>query len=295
MSNNKAKPAAGKSVAGKNNSKQNKAISEKERQKQKAIAEKNAKRLKEEKLKQQLERQKKSAEIQKRREVQSKREQKTHEKTEQKENRTKNRQKKIGALKGISKKIKYFTSKEFINSFNYVRIFVFIVLPIALIAVVGIFISNTVIVNVPVSIRSTDFSGRTESDAVSNKSTFNSQQQSVFMKAIKSKGSNKFSFYINSEIHIDDNNKTTDMCLGNPSENDCVIIATIFDSDGNVIYRSLGLNPDREINNAAMFAKLPYGTHDVKVCVNAYNAETYEKIGTRYAKIKLLVGVDADG
>lgn len=292
MSNNnkkKNKPAAGKSVAGKTNSKN---TNQKTKQKQRADAEKQAKRIIEEKQKAQKLQQKKSEEIHKRRAKENEKEQKIRNKTENKNSKKTKRKEKKDKLVN---KIKYLTSKEFLSSINYFRVFIFIILPIVLIVFGSIGISRTVLVNVPSEIRGFEYEGRIESETVAKSSVFNAQQQQVFMDSMKAGGSRKFDFYINSVISVNDDNATENLCFGNPEGGKYVLIATIYDKDGTVIYRSLGLESGREINSAKMFAALPYGMHNVKVAVNAYDSETNEKIGTKYAAVKLAVGVDENG
>lgn len=296
MSNNKKKPAAGKSAAGKSNSKKNnQTVNQKERQKQKAQAEKDARRVIEEKEKAQKQRQKKSEEIRKRREKESERKQKEQQKNQQKVERRDKRLHVSAVLKKIWEKIKYYTSKDFLGSFNYLRIFIFIVVPAVLLVFAVVGITRLVPLNVPHDILSYEYNSRLESETVAKESVFNAQQQQVFSDALNAHGSRKFEFYINSVIPIDDDGATDELCFGNPSGNDCILVATVFDSDGEIIYRSLGLDSGKEINEAKMFKSLSYGLHDVKVAVNAYDKETNKKTGTQYAKIKLAVGVDENG
>lgn len=290
MSNKKSMPAAGKSAAGKNNS--GKSSSQKAKEKQRSLEEKNAKRIAQQRQKKQEEREKKSREIQKKRAKQSESQRKTEAKAQNKAKRnekTKNLKKR---LKKIWKKIKYYTSKDFLSSFNYVRILIFVGVPLAALVFCIIMIAQSVFVNVPLSIRNESFNGRIESEYIAEKSVFNLQQQQVFLESLKAKGSHKFSFYINSVINVGDENSTDNLCFGNPEKNDCILIATIYDKSGNVLYRSLGIEPGRELNDAKFFESLSYGMHDVKVAVNAFDKQTNKKIGTRYAKIKLAVGVD---
>lgn len=292
MSNNnkkKNKPAAGKSAAGKTNSKNN---NQKAKQKQRVEAEKQAKRLIEEKQKAQKLQQKKSEEIHKRRAKENEKEQKIRNKIENKTNKKAKRKENWEKFVG---KIKYLTSKEFLLSINYFRVFVFIVLPIILFVFGVIGVSRSVLINVPSEIRSLEYEGRKESETVAQPSVFNRQQQQVFMESLKAGGSRKFDFYINSVISVNDDSVTENLCFGNPEGNGYVLIATIYDKDGTEIYRSLGLESGREINSAKMFVALPYGLHDVKVAVNAYDGKTNEKIGTKYAAVKLAVGVDENG
>lgn len=279
MSNKKNVPVADKTVAGKNN------------YKRKKQAEKDARRVLEEKERKQKQREKRSEEIRKQRQKVSAKNNRIAEKAEKKKRSKEHRK---NRRDNFRTKFKYYTSKEFLGSFNYFRIFAFIILPIALIVTGIVCVSHSVFVNVPTDIRKTEFNGRLESETVAQESVFNAQQQQVFMDALKARGSRSFEFYFNSVVDVNDDFSTDDLCFGNPESNDCVLIATVYDGD-TVLYRSLGLEPGREINRAKLFGELSYGVHDVKVAVNAYDKNTNEKVGTKYAEIKLAVGVDYNG
>lgn len=279
MSNKKNVPVADKTVAGKNN------------YKRKKQAEKDAKRVLEEKERKQKQREKRSEEIRKQRQKVSAKNNRIAEKAEKKKRSKEHRK---NRRDNFRTKFKYYTSKEFLGSFNYFRIFTFIILPIALIVTGIVCVSHSVFVNVPTDIRKTEFNGRLESETVAQESVFNAQQQQVFMDALKARGSRSFEFYFNSVVDVNDDFSTDDLCFGNPESNDCVLIATVYDGD-TVLYRSLGLESGREINRAKLFGELSYGVHDVKVAVNAYDKNTNEKVGTKYAEIKLAVGVDYNG
>lgn len=279
MSNKKNVPVADKTVAGKNN------------YKRKKQAEKDARRVLEEKERKQKQREKRSEEIRKQRQKVSAKNNRIAEKAEKKKRSKEHRK---NRRDNFRTKFKYYTSKEFLGSFNYFRIFTFIILPIALIVTGIVCVSHSVFVNVPTDIRKTEFNGRLESETVAQESVFNAQQQQVFMDALKARGSRSFEFYFNSVVDVNDDFSTDDLCFGNPESNDCVLIATVYDGD-TVLYRSLGLEPGREINRAKLFGELSYGVHDVKVAVNAYDINTNKKVGTKYAEIKLAVGVDYNG
>lgn len=279
MSNKKNVPVADKTVAGKNN------------YKRKKQAEKDARRVLEEKERKQKQREKRSEEIRKQRQKVSAKNNRIAEKVEKKKRSKEHRK---NRRDNFRTKFKYYTSKDFLGSFNYFRIFTFIILPIALIVTGIVCVSHSVFVNVPTDIRKTEFNGRLESETVAQESVFNAQQQQVFMDALKARGSRSFEFYFNSVVDVNDDFSTDDLCFGNPESNDCVLIATVYDGD-TVLYRSLGLEPGREINRAKLFGELSYGVHDVKVAVNAYDINTNEKVGTKYAEIKLAVGVDYNG
>ncbi|MDD6275242.1 MAG: hypothetical protein PUB20_00205 [Clostridia bacterium] len=294
MANKKKKPAAGKSVAGKNNSdkKVNKSasVSSKSARKKALNDEKEALKVIKKNEKAQLQKKKKSDEIRKMREKKQNAERKMAEKEKSKTEKIKKRKSFKKKLKKFGKKIKYYTSKDFLGSFNYVRIFLFIILPVSVIVAGCAAVSQSVAVNVPSEIRNFEFTGRTESELTALKSEFNEGQKQALIDSTDAKGSGKFDFYIDKTIYIDDDFSDFDLCFGNPNS-DCILIATIYDSDGNVIYRSLGVEPETEIKKASLFNSIPYGEQKMKVCVNAYDSETNEKIGTKYAKIKLAVGV----
>ena len=292
MSNKKKKPAAGKSVAGTTNSgKINPDKNKKQLEKQKAEAAKQAQRVQEERQKAERERAKKSEDIRKRREKQKVKEEKTEKKQLGKEKRSTERKKKVVFLKKIWEKISYYTSKEFLGSFNYIRIFLFVILPVVLLGFGISALTQATVLNVPTEIRNYEFNGRLESAIVAKDSAFNSQQQEVFIETLGAHGSSKFDFYINSSVPVGDNGEIEELCFGNPND-DYVLVATIFDSDGEILYRSLGIESGKEINEVKLFKEVAYGTHKVKVAVNAYDKNTNEKIGTKYARIKLSVGVD---
>lgn len=287
MPNKKTMPVAGKTVAGKNNYNRKKQL-----QKKKAEAEKNAKRVLEEKERKQRERQRRSEEIRRKRQKISDKENRINLKKSKKlsaKNKRNTRRKELKA------KLKYYTSKKFLLSFNYFRIIVFIVIPIMIITFGAVSFSRSVLVNVPTEIRLAEYNGRIESEAVAEKSVFNLQQQRIMIDSLKTRGSKSFDFYFNSVINIDDESATENLRFGNPNSNTTVLIATVYDDSGEILYRSLGLESGKEINKVQFFEELSYGVHDAKVCVNAYDGKTFEKIGTKYAKIKLAVGVDYNG
>lgn len=291
MSNNKNRPAAEKSAAGKNNSKKNM----KAKQKLNAQAEKRAKQIVEEKHRAKKQIQKRSEEIRKQRAKANEKEQEQLRKVEKKAQLKNSFEKIIKSVKKFFKRVKYYLSKEFLLSINYKRVFIFIVLPLTFVVILVNGISKTVLFNVPAETRNYKYNSRLESEITSEKTLFSAEQQKTFVKQTRAKGSRRFDFYINTVLSVDDDNTISSLGFGNPWENECILIATIYSENGDVLYRSLGLECGREINSAKLFTSVSYGVHDVKVAVNAYDRETNEKIGTKYAKIKLAVGVDENG
>ena len=295
MSNKKKKPAAVKSVAGKTNSGKKIPENKKNIQKQKAEAEKQAQRVREERLKAERERARKSEELQKRREKQRIRDEKTEKKTEARAKIASSVKGEVDSFRSgcqkIGKKLRYYTSKDFLGSFRYSRILIFIVLPLVLIGVGIYFLFLTPLVAVPSEIRELEFSGRIESGLTAKPSSFSDSQQAMFIDSTAARGTDEFDFYFNTSVTLDDNGETKNLRFGNPQGNGCILVATVYDDDGRVLYRSLGLDEGKEINSVRFFEEIAFGTHDVKVAVNAYDGKTYEKIATKYAEITLSVGV----
>ena len=295
MSNKKKKPAAGKSVAGKTNSGKKIPDNKKNNGKNKSEAEKQAQRVREERLKAERERAKKSEDIQKRREKQRIKDEKDEKKAEAKARAASSVKNEVESVRRFFKKLggrlRYYTSKEFLGSFRYSRILIFIVLPLVLTGVGIYFLLLTPLVAVPSEIRELEFSGRIESGLTAKPSAFSESQQAMFIDSTSARGTDEFQFYFNTNVVIDDNGKTENLRFGNPQGNDYILVATVYDDDGRVLYRSLGLDEGKEINSARFFEEIAFGTHDVKVAVNAYNGETNEKIATKYAEITLSVGV----
>ncbi len=280
MSDKKTMPASEKSAAGKNNLKAKKQ------------AEKNAQKIIDEKLKKKKQQAKRSHEIQEQRKKQKETEQKKQLKEELCRQKL---LKKIQAKENIRKaykKFRYYTSAEFLVKVNYKKVFLYIILLVVAVITGIVILVNSVFMNVPTAIRNEEFSGKFESDTSATESILNKQQKNVMVKLLREKGCKDFDFYINSVVEIDDKFRTNSLMFGNMS--DYVLVATIYDNDGTVLYRSLGLKPNKEINEATFFDEMEYGQHNVKVAVNAYNKKTYEKIGTKFAELSLTIGVDFD-
>lgn len=280
MSDKKIMPASGKSAAGKNNIKAKKQ------------AEKNAQKIINEKLRKKKLQEKRSKEIQEQRRQQKEAEQKKQQKEENRQQRILRKIRKKENIRNAYKKFRYYTSADFLVRVNYKRVFLVIILPITSLTVGIVLLVNSVFFNVPKDIRNMEFGGNLASDSIAQESVFNKQQKNVMVKLLKEKGCKDFDFYINSVIEINDEFKTKSLMFGNMS--DYILVATIYDSDGKVLFRSLGLKPDKEINEAEFFDEMEYGQKKVKVAANAYNRKTFEKIGTKYAEVTLTIGVDYD-
>lgn len=103
----------------------------------------------------------------------------------------------------------------------------------------------------------------------------------------------KFDFFALSEYDLADTDDTMPLTLSNPSYNDCVIIFTITDGNGKVLYRSLGVESGMMVPNVKFNSPLDYGENDLKLYVTAFttkekNGKTeYIKLGNSIANIKI--------
>ena len=147
--------------------------------------------------------------------------------------------------------------------------------------------------SLPDSVKNVEFKGRLEPDSVAAETRLSEAQQEKLSKSVKARGSTgAFDFYVNDEISVQEHTDPVLLEFGNNSSNDCVLVAFLLDENGEVIYRSLGVEPGEEVRSVMLFDSVSYGTQTATLAVNGYDARTYEKIGTQTVKIKLKIGVD---
>ena len=147
--------------------------------------------------------------------------------------------------------------------------------------------------SLPDSVKKAEFKGRLEPDSIATETSLSEAQQDKLAKSVKAKGNTgAFEFYVNDEISVQEYTDPALLEFGNNSSNDCVLVAFLLDENGEVIYRSLGVEPGEEIRSVMLFDAVSYGTQIAILAVNGYDADTYEKIGTQTVKIKLKIGVD---
>ena len=77
-----------------------------------------------------------------------------------------------------------------------------------------------------------------------------------------------------------------------------ILLFSLVDSNGVVIYRSLGVVPGRYITNIRLSKYLDYGVNELTLYVSAFVAEGtkddyhFERIGTQKTKVEVHVGND---
>lgn len=103
----------------------------------------------------------------------------------------------------------------------------------------------------------------------------------------------KFRYYAAKSIVFPEKYSTATLNLVNVFDNECVLIASVVDEGGTVIYQSLGLQAGRCLSDITV-TKLPYGTHEMKLVVAAYDPESYKLIGVQYSDLSVQVGIEKE-
>lgn len=142
------------------------------------------------------------------------------------------------------------------------------------------------------------YTGRDYLDSETGIISINDEQQQANIKSTKAKGNTrKFSFYANTEMQIASPDSTLPISVANPTSGQCVLLFTLADEDGRMLYRSLGITPGKYINNISLTNPLEYGENKLTIYVSAFKAvddangaAEYEMLGTQRATIKVTVG-----
>ena len=146
---------------------------------------------------------------------------------------------------------------------------------------------------VPDYVKNAQFKGRVEPEAIAFDMDISENQQKALVKATKAKGdTHKFDFFVNDSIVMNEYDDPALIEFGSADSNDCVLVFYILDENGNELYRSLGVEPGRQIRSVSFYNEISYGTHDVTIAVLGYNPENYKLLGMQTAGIKLEIGVD---
>ncbi|MBQ3602293.1 MAG: hypothetical protein IJA02_00470 [Clostridia bacterium] len=118
--------------------------------------------------------------------------------------------------------------------------------------------------------------------------------QYEFTDRMKRKGdTDEFRYYAETEITFVEKYLPAKLNLVNVFDNECVLIASIVDEAGNVVYQSLGLPAGRRLADITINS-LPYGTHETKLVVVAYDPESYKLIGVQYSDLTVQVGIEEE-
>lgn len=144
--------------------------------------------------------------------------------------------------------------------------------------------------------------GRDEAVENLSKISISEDEQKILSKKTKLDFDNaKFDFYALTEIEYSDSDKLLPLTLSNPSYNECTIIFSIVDGEGNLLYRSLGIKPGYSITNVNFSKNISYGKCELKLYATAFDGEKktndngYYKIGNSIATIEVTHNSDKIG
>lgn len=139
-----------------------------------------------------------------------------------------------------------------------------------------------------------EYRGRTIPDTSTYIVTDDLVTQYGFADNMKRKGDvDDFRYYAATELVFPEKHSSANLNLVNVFDNNCVFVASIVNSSGTVIYRSLGLEPGKALSDI-FISDLRYGRHDMKLVVAAYDIESYKLIGVQYSDLTVQVGLEEE-
>lgn len=104
----------------------------------------------------------------------------------------------------------------------------------------------------------------------------------------------KFDFYCVTECEYSDASPLLALSLSNPSYNDYVLVFTITNGEGEVLFRSLGIKPGKMLDYVNFTRNIPYGENELKLYVTAFDTKErkdgtkdYIKVGNSIATMKM--------
>lgn len=200
-----------------------------------------------------------------------------------------------GNLKKEKKKIfaKFDFKKIKLTKKNVAVLLVAIVTLAALISVISV-----------LNIGKTDYSpaiysGKDFEDSDVGVISISDEKQSELVKKTDVSGNtSKFSFYANTVMSVSSPDSALPITLSNPTTSDKMLLCTIVNDDGVIVYRSLGIAPGRFLNKVKLSQYLDYGKNELTLYVSAFKTSdagtelTYKKVGTQRVKLEVTVGTD---
>ena len=143
------------------------------------------------------------------------------------------------------------------------------------------------------------YSGRSFDDSEVSLIAISAEKQAEHIRNTEVKGDkNKFAFYANTAISVSEPDSLLPIAFSNPTINEDILLCSLVNKDGVVVYRSLGVVPGRYLTNIRLSRYLDYGVNELTLYVSAFRAEGteddyhFEQIGTQKAKIEVHVGND---
>ena len=138
------------------------------------------------------------------------------------------------------------------------------------------------------------YAGRNEEEIFVRNITLDEEKQHLRSKEMNVGGNKgKFGFYCNNDLNLNYTDKRLPVSFSNPSYNDCTLICTVTDGCGKILYRSLGIEPGKCINNIDIHNDLNIGENKLKLYVTAFENEgdgkSFVKIGNLFTSLNVYV------
>lgn len=140
-----------------------------------------------------------------------------------------------------------------------------------------------------------EYYGRDEPDMSVSLISSTLEEQKIMSDEMKLDFNNaKFDFYSLLEYEYSDAETVMPLSFANPAYNDCILVFTLTDGEGEVLYRSLGVRPGYVISYVSLSRNIPYGENDLNLYVTAFKEQKgkgdevkFKKIGNSIATLKL--------
>ena len=100
----------------------------------------------------------------------------------------------------------------------------------------------------------------------------------------------KFAFFCNDTLAPDTMNGLCAIMFGSPDTNDCILILSIYDENGDMLYRSDGVEPGKYISQIRLVTDMENGAHTCRAYVTAYDRDNYACIGVQYTDLTVQIG-----
>lgn len=116
-------------------------------------------------------------------------------------------------------------------------------------------------------------------------------EQAERVEGMKRHGKKKaFDYFCNETLEFDSASSYGSVLFANVECNDCILVFTIKDEDGNMLFRSGGIEPGKYVSQLRLYNRLEVGTHPARLFVTGYDRETKACIGVQYTDVEIRIG-----
>ncbi len=113
------------------------------------------------------------------------------------------------------------------------------------------------------------------------------------VRATKRHGQTRaFTCFCNDTLQLNEANMTGYIYFGNPVDNDCTLVLSVFDKNNTLLYRSGGVEPGKYVTQIRPFYVLAKGTYPCTAYISAYAGrdQDYRCVGVQYMHLTVKVG-----